>query len=101
MRSHFSHEIPFISNRKVFLTVSAVLVIVSLVGLVARGLVFGIEFLGGTEMDFRNTGSITLEQMRGALTDAGENNATVQTTTTEGEPGFLVRDCRAGAARLQ
>ncbi len=91
MRSHFSHEIPFISNRKVFLTVSAVLVIVSLVGLVARGLVFGIEFLGGTEMDFRDTGSITLEQMRGALTDAGETNATVQTTTTEGEPGFLVR----------
>jgi len=91
MRSHFSHEIPFISHRKVFLTVSAVLVIVSVVGFVARGLVFGIEFLGGTEIDFRGTGDITIEQMRDALADVDETNATIQTTTTEGEAGFLVR----------
>jgi len=91
MRSHFSHEIPFISHRKIFLTVSAVLVIVSVVGFVARGLVFGIEFLGGTEIDFRGTGDVTIEQMRDALADVGETGATIQTTTTEGEAGFLVR----------
>jgi preprotein translocase subunit SecF len=91
VRSHFSHEIQFIGHRKQFLTLSAILIILAVVGLVFRGLVFGIEFTGGTEIDFYNTGDITIEQMRAALEDAGEQNATVQTSTTEGSAGFLVR----------
>ena len=91
MRSHFSFEIPFIGHRKQFLGVSAVLVVLAVIGLLARGLVFGIEFRGGTEIDFRSTGDVTIEQMRGALEDVGESAATVQTAVTEGEPGFLVR----------
>ncbi len=91
MRSHFSFEIPFIPHRKQFLTVSLVLVVLSIVGLVVRGLVFGIEFQGGTEIDFRDTGDITIEQMRDALTQADEGSATVQTAVTEGQNGFLVR----------
>ena len=35
------------------------------------------------------------------MNDAGEPDAVIQTTETNGEPGFLVRDCRAGEARLQ
>lgn len=91
MRSHFSFEIPFIPHRKTFLAVSAVLVVLSVIGLLVRGLVFGIEFQGGTEMDFRDTGDITIEQMRDALANAGEASATVQTAVTEGQNGFLVR----------
>lgn len=91
MRSHFSFEIPFISHRKQFLGVSCALVVLAVAGLVFRGLVFGIEFRGGTEMDFRSTGDVTIEQMRSALESAGEGAATVQTAVTEGEAGFLVR----------
>lgn len=91
MRSHFAFEIGFIKHRRTFLSISAVLVVLSVVGLIARGLVFGIEFSGGTEMDFRSTGDVTIEQMRDALESAGEGGATVQTAVTEGEAGFLVR----------
>ena len=91
MRSHFSHEISFIGHRKQFLTLSCILVILSIVGLAVRGLVFGIEFTGGTEIDFYQTGDITIEQMRDALAATDEGTATVQTTTTQGEAGFLVR----------
>ncbi|MDY2788369.1 MAG: protein translocase subunit SecF [Atopobium sp.] len=91
MRSHFSHELPIITHRRVFLTVSAVLIVLSLAGLLVRGLVFGIEFSGGTEIDFYNTGTISIERMRSALADAQEGNATVQTTLTDGAAGFLVR----------
>ncbi len=91
MRSHFKREIPIIQHRRQFLTVSAVLVILAVVGLVVRGLVFGIEFQGGTQIDFRETGSITIEQMRDALTAAGESNPTVQTAVSDGVEGFLVR----------
>ena len=91
MRSHFSFEIPFIGHRRQFLGLSCILVVLAVVGLLIRGLVFGIEFRGGTEMDFRSTGDVTIEQMRGALESVGEGSATVQTAVTEGEPGFLVR----------
>lgn len=91
MRSHFAHEINFIGHRRVLLTISATLCVLSVVGLIVRGLVFGIEFRGGTEIDFQSTGDITIAQMRDALASADEAEATVQTTTSEGEAGFLVR----------
>ena len=91
MRSHFSRELPIVSHRKVFFTLSAVLIALSVVGIVARGLVFGIEFVGGTEIDFRDTGEITISQMRDALAGADEASATVQTAVTDGSAGFLVR----------
>lgn len=91
MRNHFSFEIPFMRYRKQFLTFSAAMTMLAIVGIIARGLVFGIEFQGGTEIDFYDTGDITIEQMRAALVDAGEKDPTIQTTVTEGEAGFLVR----------
>lgn len=91
MRSHFSREIPIICHRRQFLAISGVLVVLAIVGLVARGLVFGIEFKGGTEIDFHDTGSISIGQMRSALVSAGEEDPTVQTSVAEGAQGFLVR----------
>ena len=92
MRNHFSFEIPFMKYRKVLLTLSAVMTVLAIVGLLLRGLTFGIEFQGGTEIDFNGTGDISIEQMREALTDAGEVDPTIQTTTaSDGENGFIVR----------
>lgn len=91
MRSHFSREINIIGHSKLFLGFSAVLIAMAIIGIVVRGLVFGIEFIGGTEIDFRDTGSITIEQMRDALTASDEGSATVQTALTDGAQGFLVR----------
>ncbi|MFC2646923.1 protein translocase subunit SecF [Atopobium sp. oral taxon 416] len=91
MRSHFKHEIRFMAHRKAFFIISGVLIALAIVGMIVRGLVFGIEFIGGTEIDFRDTGSITIEQMRDALSQSDEGEATVQTTVTDGSAGFLVR----------
>lgn len=91
MRSHFSHEIQFIAHRRQFLVVSVALVALALVGLVVRGLVLGIEFRGGTQIDFNGTGDVTIEQLRSALVDSGEQDPTVQTTLANGVEGFLVR----------
>ena len=92
MRNHFSFEIPFMKYRKPLLTLSAIMTIIAIVGLIVRGLTFGIEFQGGTEIDFNGTGDISIEQMREALTDAGEVDPTIQTTTaSDGENGFIVR----------
>lgn len=91
MRSHFKRELQFIPHRRVFLGISCVLVILAVIGLLVRGLVFGIEFQGGTTIDFHNTGEVTIDQMRSALSAAGETDPVVQTTQSESGSGFLVR----------
>lgn len=91
MRSHFSRELPIVHHRKAFFCLSGALLALAVVGILVRGLVFGIEFVGGTEVDFRDTGSVTISQMRTALSDAGEKGVTVQTAVTDGSAGFLVR----------
>lgn len=93
MRSHFKREIQFMKFRKVFFAVSLALVLLSVVGLAARGLNFGIDFLGGTQVTFNNTGEISISEMRDAFSDAGQTETVVQTTTSgsDEEAGFMVR----------
>ena len=58
--------------RKVFLCISAALVVLSFAVVGVRGLQFGIEFVGGTSIAFHNTGDTSIEDMRAAFTEAGE-----------------------------
>ena len=62
-----------------------------------RGINFGIEFVGGTSIAFHNTGDVTIEQVRDAFADAGEPDAVIQTTTSDGEEGFLARTASTSA----
>lgn len=84
-------DINFMGARKVLLSVSAFLVLASIATVGLKGLDFGIEFVGGTSVSFHNTGDITIEQMRDAFTEAGEPDAVVQTTNSDGTEGFLIR----------
>ncbi len=85
------HDINFLGYRKVFLTVSAVLVVASFAVVGIKGLNFGIEFVGGTSVSFHNTGEVTIDEMRAAFAEAGEPDAVIQTTYSDGEEGFLIR----------
>ncbi len=80
-----------VGKRKIFLTISAVLVVASICVIGFKGLQFGIEFVGGTSITFHDTGDVTLEELRSAFDEAGEGDATLQTTNTDGAEGFLAR----------
>lgn len=90
-------DINFMGARKVLLSVSAFLVLASIAAVGFKGLDFGIEFVGGTSVSFHNTGDITIEQMRDAFTEAGEPDAVVQTTNSDGTEGFLIRTTSTSA----
>lgn len=90
-------DISFMGARKVLLSVSAFLVLASIATVGFKGLDFGIEFVGGTSVSFHNTGDITIEQMRDAFTEAGEPDAVVQTTNSDGTEGFLIRTTSTSA----
>lgn len=90
-------DINFMGARKVLLSVSAFLILASIATVGFKGLDFGIEFVGGTSVSFHNTGDITIEQMRDAFTEAGEPDAVVQTTNSDGTEGFLIRTTSTSA----
>lgn len=84
-------DINFMGARKILLSLSAVLIVLSVAVVGIKGVQFGIEFVGGTSIAFHNTGDITIEDMRAACADAGEPDAVIQTTTSDGSAGFLIR----------
>ena len=91
------HDFNILGYRKYFLVASAVLVVLCFAVLGIRGLNFGIEFVGGTSVTLSNTGDLTTEELRSAYADAGEPDAVIQTTETNGEAGFLVRTATTSA----
>jgi SecD/SecF fusion protein len=102
----FKKDINFLSHRRVFFIISLVLMIVSVAAFGVRWantgtpLNFGIEFVGGSSIDFKGTGDIDTEQMRSAFTDQGVAQPVVQTTTqADGTPGFIVRISTTDAAQ--
>ena len=98
LRGRFlKHDINFLKYRKVFLALAgaAVVIAIGLIGI--RGLNLGIEFQGGTSVEFNATGDISLDQMRSAFNEAGEPDAVIQTTETGGEAGFIVRTTESDA----
>lgn len=84
-------DINFMGVRKILLSLSAALIVLSVAVVGIKGVQFGIEFVGGTSIAFHNTGDISIEDMRAACADAGESEAVVQTTNADGSAGFLVR----------
>ena len=84
-------DINFMGVRKILLSLSAALIVLSVAVVGIKGVQFGIEFVGGTSIAFHNTGDISIEDMRAACADAGEPEAVVQTTNADGSAGFLIR----------
>ena len=68
----------FMSYRKIALTVSGILLLVGLLSISIRGLEFGIDFTGGTLIEFGYPNVANMSEIRGALSDAGFDEAVVQ-----------------------
>ncbi len=70
--------IDFMSMRKVAMTLSAIMLLVSIVSLAVRGLNFGIDFTGGTLIEVGYPESVDLAEVREQLSQAGFESAVVQ-----------------------
>ncbi len=90
-------DIDFLGKRKIFFGIAAVMIVAAFAIVGIRGMNFGIEFQGGTSISMHDTGDVTIEQVRDAFDAAGEPDAVVQTTSSDGEAGFLVRTADTSA----
>lgn len=99
LRGRFiKHDINFLGLRKVFLGIAAAILVASIALIGVRGLNLGIEFRGGTSITFTQAGDIDTETLRSAFNEAGEPDAVIQTTESNGQEGFIVRTTESDAA---
>jgi preprotein translocase subunit SecF len=71
-------SIDFLSKRKLTMALSVALIVVSIVALATRSLNFGIDFTGGTLVEVGYSQAVKIDAVRGALSEAGINDAIVQ-----------------------
>lgn len=86
-------KIDVVSKRYLWLGVSAVFVIVSLVFIFTRGFNFGVEFVGGSEILVRVEGSMTEQDLRQSLNEISSDFAGVRVTRVRsaGDPAGVVK----------
>ena len=68
----------FMIRRKLWLSLSGVALVVALAGIFTQGLNLGVEFTGGRVLEYSTTKTLTADQARVAVADAGFPEATVQ-----------------------
>lgn len=82
-------NIDFVGKKFIFAVISSVLVILSFGLIFTKGLSFGIDFSGGTLIEFKTQDARSLEDIRNSLTDAGLKSFSLQGYGSENE--YLVR----------
>ncbi|WP_214108975.1 protein translocase subunit SecF [Acrocarpospora catenulata] len=71
-------NIDFVGKRKLWYGLSAFLLIVSIAGLLFKGLNLGVEFKGGSVFDFTRTTNSTVQEVRETIQDTGVHQVIVQ-----------------------
>ncbi len=77
-RGHTVPHFPLIARRNTWFVLSGVVIVLSLVGLFARGLNLSIDFKGGAKLDYPFKTSVTANQVSSVLTANGHPNSEVQ-----------------------
>ncbi|HAI69597.1 MAG TPA: protein translocase subunit SecF [Gammaproteobacteria bacterium] len=81
--NRFDYKIDFMGKRHIAVAVSTLLIVVSLASLFTQGLVFGIDFTGGTLVEVGYKQSVELDKIRATLHDNGFSDAVVQHFSTK------------------
>ncbi len=79
----------FLGKRKIAYTISAVLFTLGVIGVVARGFHFGIDFKGGSEIVLQFEKPVDITKIRLDVEDIGLGNIEVE--TFGGETGVMIR----------
>jgi len=79
MRLFGATQINFMGKRRMWYLVSALIIGAGLVSLAVKGLSFGIDFLGGTELIVQFQQPVEIADVRGAMTTIGFGRAEIKT----------------------
>lgn len=84
-----SRDLDLMARRRLWLAISAGLVLIAVAGIAVRGMTFGVEFTGGRLVEVSTSRTVDVEAAREVVTNAGFPRAVVQES---GEGNLSVRD---------
>lgn len=91
-----SGKFDFVGKIGIFGGISVILVLISMIYIVGKGINYGIDFRGGTEMQVKFAKSITIDQVRNTVVQLGLGDVSVQSIGDANE--FVIRfQGKAGA----
>lgn len=85
---HRTKDIDFIGRTWLWFAISGAIIVIAIVALFVRGLNFGIDFTGGTELDVKVKPGTTIETVRGAAASVGRGGAQIQSS---GKDTYIIR----------
>ena len=83
-------SVNFVGKRRLWYTISAVIIVISLAAVIIRGLDFSVEFKGGAVFTVQAP-SASVSQVQKAVTDAGVNGAIVQAVGSGSKKSWQVQ----------
>ncbi len=86
--------INFMGTRKIWYSVSGAVIVVGIIGMFVRGISFGIDFLGGTEVLVRFENPPTISDVRDAVQNAGFTSSEIKSFGTPND--ILIRTPEQG-----
>lgn len=89
MRIFKNLNVDFLGKRKLFYVVSGALFLFGIINIVFRGLEFGVDFLGGSEVVLQFQKQVNISEIRNNVQNIGLEDAEVK--TFGGETGVLIR----------
>lgn len=84
-------KIDFVGKKNIFLFISGVLVLASLVGLFTKGLNYGIDFLGGAEIQVRVPADWDIQKLRDSLEKGGVPDPRITQIGDPSQNEYLVK----------
>jgi preprotein translocase subunit SecF len=94
-------NIDFLRLRKISITISALLVLISLVAIVGRGLNYGLDFTGGVSIEVTYDQPVDTADVRSTLEEAGMHGALVQSVGGAREVSVRIQPSTDDAGALK
>jgi len=89
MRIFENLNVDFLGKRKLFYIISGTLILLGIINIIFRGLEFGVDFLGGSEIVLQFQKEVNIGEIRDNVQNQGLTDAEVK--TFGGETGVLIR----------
>ncbi len=98
MRIFGKTNIDFMSKRKMWYLISSVVIIIGIASLIIKGIDYGIDFLGGTELIVGFQGDVQISDLRAAMDKVGFAKAEIKTFGSDKD--ILIRTVEQGEGNI-